>query len=430
VVDAVAALAAGDIREAYLKHTPGSAALIDRAARVLPAGSSRSFSYFHPYPVVFDHGEGPLLWDVDGNRYIDFVNNGLSLIHGNAYPPIVEAVAEIMPLGTAWPGTSTKQIEFAELLCRRVGIADQVRFANTGTEATMLAVKLARYVTGRQLVLKAWHGYHGFYDDLSAGLEGQGEIPGRVLLAEFGDASGFAAKLAEHGDQIAAVILEPVPYTGRVTPPPEGFLNAVQDLARAAGALFVIDDCLMFRLAPGGSPQKFDLEPDMVCLGKWIGGGFPVGAIAAGADLMRAFDERRDNVLMHGGSFNGNPIGSVAGRIAVEHLTETQINSMDQLAAKLVEGLEERATARGVPLAVRGVGSAFGVYVLGPDENPDAALTSQLQLAALVNGVYLGPEGELSMSTPMADELVEEALEGLDGALTRVAPLVTSLEGA
>ena len=430
VVEAVADTPAADIREAYRKHTPGSSALIDRGAGVLPAGSSRSFSYFDPYPVVFDHGEGPLLWDVDGNRYIDFVNNGLSLIHGNAYPPIIEAVAETLPMGTAWPGISTKQIEFAELLCARVGIADQVRFTNTGTEATMLAVKLARYLTGRPLILKAWHGYHGFYDDLSAGLEGQGEIPDRVVLAEFGDASGFAAKLAEHGDEIAAVILEPVPYTGRVTPPPDGFLNTVQALARAAGALSVIDDCLMFRLAPGGSSQKFGLEPDIVCLGKWIGGGFPVGAIAAGGDLMKAFDERQDEVLSHGGSFNGNPIGCVAGRIAVEDLTQEQIHSMDRLAAKLVAGLERGANAHEVPLSVRGVGSAFGVYVLGPDGEPSAELTSQLQLAALVNGVYLGPEGELSMSTPMTDVLVEEALERLDSALARVAPLVTSMEEA
>jgi glutamate-1-semialdehyde 2,1-aminomutase len=430
VVEAVADTPAADIREAYRKRTPGSSALIDRGAGVLPAGSSRSFSYFDPYPVVFDHGEGPLLWDVDGNRYIDFVNNGLSLIHGNAYPPIIEAVAETLPMGTAWPGTSTEQIEFAELLCARVAIADQVRFTNTGTEATMLAVKLARYLTGRPLILKAWHGYHGFYDDLSAGLEGQGEIPDRVVLAEFGDASGFAAKLAEHGDEIAAVILEPVPYTGRVTPPPDGFLNTVQALARAAGALSVIDDCLMFRLAPGGSSQKFGLEPDIVCLGKWIGGGFPVGAIAAGEDLMTAFDERQDEVLSHGGSFNGNPIGCVAGRIAVEDLTQEQIHSMDRLAAKLVAGLERGANAHEVPLSVRGVGSAFGVYVLGPDGEPSAELTSQLQLAALVNGVYLGPEGELSMSTPMTDALVEEALERLDSALARVAPLVTSMEEA
>jgi glutamate-1-semialdehyde 2,1-aminomutase len=418
------------LADAYRARTPGSASLIARAEHVIPAGNSRSFAYFRPYPVVFERGEGSYLWDVDGNRYIDFVNNGLSLIHGNAYPPIGAAVSTALAKGTAWPGTSTAQIEFAELLCSRIDVADQVRFANTGTEATMLAIKLARHVTGRPLVLKARHGYHGFYDDLLAGIEGQGEIPDRVLLADFGDVSSFEAKLAEHGDQIAAVILEPVPYTGRVTPPPDGFLKAVEGLARESGALSVIDDCLMFRLAPGGSPQKFGLEPDIVCLGKWIGGGFPVGAIGASAELMSAFDERRSDVLTHGGSFNGNPIGSIAGRIAVEHLTADQIEAMDRRGATLVRGLEERARARGVPLAVRGMGSAFGVYVVDPgDDRPHSELSSHLQLAAVTRGVYLGPGGELAMATTMTDQLVDEALAGFDAALADVAALITGMEG-
>lgn len=416
--------------DAYRAKTPGSASLISRAEQVIPAGNSRSFAYFRPYPVVFERGEGSYLWDVDGNRYIDFVSNGLSLIHGNAYPPIHEAVSKALVKGTAWPGTSTPQVEFAELLCSRIDAAEQVRFVNTGTEATMLAVKLARHLTGRPLVLKAWHGYHGFYDDLSAGIEGRGEIADRVLLADFGDVSSFEAKLTEHGERIAAVILEPVPYTGRVTSPPEGFLKAVEGLAHEVGALSVIDDCLMFRLAPGGSPQKFDLEPDIVCLGKWIGGGFPVGAIAASAEMMSAFDERRSDVLVHGGSFNGNPIGSVAGRIAVEHLTADQIEAMERMGGALVTGLEERARAHGVPLAVRGMGSAFGVYVLDPsDDTPDPELSSQLQLAAVTKGVYLGPGGELAMATSMTDQIVDEALDGLDAALGDVATLITRTEG-
>src|SRR6476659_5100129 len=310
--------AAETITDAYRRRTPRSATLIGRAEKVMSAGSSRSFSWFGPYPVVFCRGAGSRLWDVDENPYVDFANNGLSLIHGNAYPPITAAVTAALPDGTAWPGTSLPQVTFAEVLESRIPPAEQVRFVNTGTEATMLAVKMARHLTGRDLILKAWDAYHGAYDDLEAGLGGKGEVAGRTLLADFGDVSSFQEVLAERGEEIAAVILEPVLYTGRVVPPPDGFLNAVEELARGAGAMVIIDDCLMFRLAEGGSCEKFSLTPDIVCLGKWIGGGFPVGAIAASEEHMSIFDQRQEGAVYHGGSFNGNPIGCIAGQIAVE----------------------------------------------------------------------------------------------------------------
>jgi len=420
---------AESIRDAYEARTPTSGELIARGEAVMPAGSSRSFSYFLPYPVVFERGSGSILWDVDGNGYIDFASNGLSLIHGNAYPPIQQAVGAALAKGTAWPGTSRPQIEFAELLCERIEAAERVRFVNTGTEATMLAVKLARHWTGRPLLLKAWHGYHGFYDDLSAGLEGQGEIAGRTLLANFGDADSFQAQIDAHGEQIAAVIVEPIPYTGRVTPPPDGFLKAVEQMAKEVGALFIIDDCLMFRLAEGGSPEKFGLDPDLVCLGKWIGGGFPVGAVGASTELMDVFDQRRDDAIYHGGSFNGNPIGCTAGRVAVEHLTAERIATMDRHGAELAAGIVDAGRERSVPVAVEGAGSAFGVYILDAENgSPSAELSAHFHLAAVNHGVYLGPGGELAMATSMSDELVGEALAGLQAAFDDIAPLIKSPE--
>jgi len=425
----VPAAEAEAITDDYRRHTPGSAKLIDRAERVMSAGSSRSFSWFGPYPVVFAHGSGSRLWDVDENPYIDFANNGLSLIHGNAYPPITEAVTAALPNGTAWPGTSLPQVSFAEVLSSRIGPAEQVRFVNTGTEATMLAVKMARHITGRDLILKAWDAYHGAYDDLEAGLEGKGEIAGRTLLADFGDPASFEKVLTERGDEIAAVILEPVLYTGRVVPPPDGFLKQVEEMARRAGAMVIIDDCLMFRLAEGGSCEKFGLEPDIVCLGKWIGGGFPVGAIGTSAEHMSIFDQRREGPVYHGGSFNGNPIGCVAGQIAVEHLTAERIETMDRQATDFADRLRDSADEHGVPLLVSGTGSALGVYVLDPgDRKPSTPLSSYLHLAALNHGVYFGPGGEVAMATAMTDALLDEALEGFDAALASLVPLISHWE--
>jgi glutamate-1-semialdehyde 2,1-aminomutase len=416
------------IERDYLRLTPGSAALMARAAAVMPRGLTRTLSWFHPYPVVFDHGRGARLYDVDGNSYLDMFSNGLSLMHGHAYAPVEEGLRGALSRGTAWPGTSDAQIEFAELLCRRVPAAEQVRFANTGTEATMLAVKLARHVSERQLIVKAWHAYHGSYDDLEAGLQGQGEMPGRVALAEFGELDSYAEILERHAGEVAAIVVEPVQYTGVVTPPPEGFLPALSELARSAGVLLVLDDCLMFRLAEGGSAERFGLDADITCLGKWIGGGLPVGVVAASAELMASFDLAPERPLYHGGSFNGNVLGTVAGAIAVRHLTAAEIARIDAQADSLRAHVDAAAESCGVPVRTSGVGSAFGLYVLdGTGEEPaeiDWKATRLLHLAAVNRGVFYGSGGEFGLCTALTDEDVEHAGAALGEALQDIAAVV------
>ena len=414
-----------NIEQEYLRLTPGSAQLMKRASGSMPRGLTRTLSWFEPYPLAFDHGHGAKLLDVDGNSYIDLFSNGLSLIHGHAYRPIEEALRKALTRGTAWPGTSDAQVEFAELLCARVPGDVQVRFTNTGTEATMLAVKLARHVTQLPLILKAWHGYHGSYDDLEVGLLGQGEMPGRVALATFGEIDSYAEALARHPGEVAAIVVEPVQYTGVVTPPPEGFLPQLRELAREAGVLFVLDDCLMFRLGEGGSAERFGLEADITCLGKWVGGGLPVGAIAASPELMSTFDLAPERPLYHGGSFNGNLLGMVAGAIAVRDLTAVEIARIDAQGDALRRSLAQDAAANGVCVRTSGIGSAFGLYVL---EEADGAIdwkaTRLLHLAAVNRGVYYGTGGEFGLCTALADEDLEYARTALSGALADVAQAV------
>jgi glutamate-1-semialdehyde 2,1-aminomutase len=192
------------IETEFRKRTPRSASLIERSAHSMPGGLTRGFGFHWPYPAVMERGEGCYLWDVDGNRYIDLVSNGLALIHGHAFAPVVNALAAQLPHSWAWLGTSVPQIEFAEALCRRLANFERVLFTNSGTESGMLAVKLARRFTGRPLILKLRGGYHGSYSDLEAGLEGRGEIPGHTLLAEFNDVASFERKLEQHEGQVAA----------------------------------------------------------------------------------------------------------------------------------------------------------------------------------------------------------------------------------
>jgi glutamate-1-semialdehyde 2,1-aminomutase len=413
---------ASTIEAVYASQTPGSAALMERASASMTRGLTRSLSWFAPYPVVFDHASGAILTDVDGNDYVDLFSNGLSLMHGHAYAPITGALSEAMKRGTAWPGTSDAQIEFAELLCSRIPGAERVRFANTGTEATMLGVKLARAASGRTLIIKAWHGYHGSYDDLEAGLHGQGEMPGRVALARFGEIDSYRDALERHPQEVAAIIVEPVQYTGVVTPPPDGFLAELRELARAEGVLFVLDDCLMFRLAEGGSAERFGIDADITCLGKWIGGGLPVGAVTSSAELMDVFDPLGEDPLYHGGSFNGNLLGSVAGTIAVRDLTATEIARLDAIADRMRSELHAAADQAGLAIRTSGVGSAFGLYVLHEDGGEiDWKGSSLLHLAAVTRGVYYGSGGEFGLCTALDESTAERAIDGLRGAIADVA---------
>jgi glutamate-1-semialdehyde 2,1-aminomutase len=413
------------IEQAYTARTQGSAALMQRASRFMPCGITRTLAWFAPYPIVFERGAGASLFDVDGNRYFDMFSNGLSLMHGHCYEPIDGALREALSRGSAWPGASDAQVDFAELLCGRVPGAEQVRFTNTGTEATMLAVKLARHTSGRQIVIKAWDAYHGSYDDLEVGLAGQDELPGRVALARFGELASYEAALARNAGQVAAIIVEPVQYTGVVTPPPDGFLLELRELARREGILFILDDCLMSRLAPGGSSERFGIEaPDITCLGKWIGGGLPVGAITCSSELMAPFElpGEEGTALYHGGSFNGNLLGMVAGQIAVRDLTGEAIAQIDTNAERLRAGLDRAAAELGVPIRTQGVGSAFGLYVLdGPDGEIDWRATKLLHLAATNHGVYYGTGGEFGVCTAFDEDQIEQASAALSSALADLA---------
>jgi glutamate-1-semialdehyde 2,1-aminomutase len=405
----------------FRDRTPECAALIERASRSLPGGSTRSFGYFRPYPLTFERGEGSYLFDLDGNRYVDFTYNGLSLIHGHAFPPIERALQEALVKGTAWPGTSLPQVDFAEALCARIPSADKVRFTNTGTEAGMLAVKLSRHVTGRPLVVKSWGAYHGSYDDLEAGLYGHGEFEGRTALGTFGDLDSYREVFRRHRGEIAGLIIEPILFTFEVVPPPDGFLPELVEMAHAEGIVVILDDCLMFRLAEYGSAQKYGITPDLTCLGKFIGGGLPVGVVGGREELLSYLDPNHPENLYHGGSFNGNPLGATAGRITLENLTTDRIAAMDGHAARLAATLRAKAEEVGVPLKVSGDGSILGSYVVGEDGSPDRDLGAAFHLAAINHGVYFGQDGEFALATSFDEAVVDEAIAGLEAALEDLA---------
>jgi glutamate-1-semialdehyde 2,1-aminomutase len=414
------------VEERYRRETPTSAALMRQAAASLPGGNTRTTSFHPPYPVVIERGDGPWLFDVDGRRYIDLFGNGLSLIHGNNYGPAREAIQGALSSGMAWSGASRAQIEFAEALCRRIAPLELVRFTNSGSEATMLAVKAARKLTGRTLIVKAIGAYHGSYPDLEAGLYGHGDLKGRALVGPFNDLAAFERIMAREGSRVAAIVIEPVLVTGRVTAPADGFLTGLQALARRHGALTILDDCLMLRLAVGGSSERFALEPDLIVLGKFLGGGTPLGAFGGSRKLMSIFDPTQPGCLFHGGSFNGNPIGCTAGLVTLRDLTADRISRMDAVISRLRGALERRAAELGLAVVFTGFGSVMGIaFTADPARHEDApsvlGLAALFHLACANEGVLIGPGGIFAASTAIDETVLGEAIERIGRALETMA---------
>jgi glutamate-1-semialdehyde 2,1-aminomutase len=420
------------IEERYRRETPSSAALMRKAAAVMPGGNTRTTSFHPPYPVVIEHGTGPWVWDVDQRRYVDLFCNGLSLVHGHNHGPSREAIQTVIQRGTGWSGASREQIAYAELLQDRIKSLEMLRFTNSGSESCMLAIKAARHVTGRPYILKSVGAYHGSYPDLEAGLYGQGDVAGRALVAPFNDIASYERVMAEHGDKVAAIIIEPVLVTGRVVPPTPGFLNEVEALARRYSALCILDDCLMLRLAVGGSAEKFGLQPDLVVLGKFLGGGTALGAFGGSREIMKIFDPTQQGVVFHGGSFNGNLIGCAAGIATMRDLSGERIATMDAGSLRMRTALARCAEEVGLDVILTGMGSVIGIaFAADPkrhEDDPSAlGLASLFHLACANEGVLIGPGGILSVTTAHDAGALSHAIAGLCAALKAVAELIESL---
>jgi glutamate-1-semialdehyde 2,1-aminomutase len=421
-----------EIATAYAARNPASAALWERAQRSLPGGDTRTSAYFRPYPLAIVSGDGPYLWDADGNRYVDLVSNGLSLIHGHRYRPAFDALVAACGEGSVWTGPTAVQLEMAEELCARTRSFEQVRFANTGSEAGILAAKVARRATGRPLLLKAWWGYHGCYDDLEAALHDNGELEGRTLAAPYGDADAFERVLAERGEEIAAVVIEPATING-VIPAPEGFVARLREATRRAGALLILDECITYRSAVGGMQEVLGVQPDLTMLGKFLGGGFPLSAVGGRADLLEVLDPSKPGRIYHGGSFNGNRLACTTGLVTVRHLDAAAIARMNAQAEEVEQTLVAAAAELELPVCFTRHGSMLSPHFFTEQPEPrrepaDREATSLFHLAGTMNGLYLGPgDALIVLNTAVTDEALAQVKQGLVATLAAIAPHVREL---
>jgi glutamate-1-semialdehyde 2,1-aminomutase len=364
----------------YLGGDSASKSLYERALNVMPGGNSRHTLVMDPYPIYAASGQGCIVTDVEGQERIDFVNNYTSLILGHSHPGVTEAVARVIGNGTAFSLPTETDIRLAELLVERIPYIDQVRFANSGSEGVLLAIRAARAATGRSKIAKFEGCYHGIYDYAQASDSsrpknwGESERPAttlepsmaksletEVVTLPLNDIEVCGALIDEHRDDLAAVLLDPLPAALGLIPPEPAFVAAIRAKTRECGALLIADEVLSFRIDYRGACHRFGIEPDLVSLGKIIGGGFPVGAVAGKADVMSVFDHRDGELVHHGGTYNGNPVTMVAGYETMKRLTPDVFTEFDRLGDRVRTGLQEVLRRHGIEAVATGRGSLFAV---------------------------------------------------------------------
>jgi glutamate-1-semialdehyde 2,1-aminomutase len=431
-------------------ETSRSSAIAERVRRVMPGGDTRSVTFYTPFPLALVRGEGHRVWDADGNEFIDVLNNYTALVHGHAQPDIVRAVQDQAPRGMVFPAPSELQAEVAERICNRVDSVERVRFTNSGSEAVLQAIRIARAVTGRDEVVKADGGYHGSWEQVPMSV-GQGHghvaeddqtapvvrgtgippaVQDLVHMVRYNDVASLEAAMERHGDRVAALIFEPVLGEG-VIPGDLEFFAAARRLADEHGALLVLDEVVTARLAWGGHQSVLDVRPDLTTFGKIIGGGLPVGAVGGREELMVAFDPRRRGYVSHSGTFNGNPMTMAAGRVSLDLLTRAEIDRINGLGRRLADGLRRGFQRVGLDCGVTAYGSFLHLHFESPasirsfdDVNLASPRLAQMHLACLNERVYLAPRGMLNLSTAMDDGVVDELVERMTRAAARVAETV------
>jgi len=417
--------------------------LLDRAKQRLPGGVLGTSRYADDVGFVVKHGKGSKIYDVSGREYIDYVMASGPMVLGHAHPAVVAAVRQQLEAGTTYFMVTEPIIELAEEICRAVPCAEQVRFTSTGSEATFFALRVARTARGRDKILKFEGGYHGANDyammsssprspkAFPAPVPDSSGIPhaieAEVLIAPYNDLATVEGILATHADELAAVIIEPFQ---RLIPPQPGFLQGLREITRRHGILLVFDEVVTgFRLAYGGAQEYYGVVPDIACVGKIVGGGFPLAAVCASADLMRPFDPGQDgkgDFISQSGTLNGNPIAAVAGLATLAELRKP--GAYDRLLGTgrtLMKGLSELLTRRGLPAQVVGEPVVFDVLFTAEPvvdyrslQKADGQKARVLTTELIKRGVVKNTQ-KMYMSTAHTDADVAKTLNAFEDVLKR-----------
>jgi glutamate-1-semialdehyde 2,1-aminomutase len=429
---------------------PGShsRALYERARQVIPGGTSKANLHVRPHPFYLAEGRGCRVTDVDGVERLDAINNFTALIHGHAFPPLVDAVSRQLARGTAFSASTPEEVALAELLVERVPGLERIRFGNSGTEAVMMAIKAARAYTGRDRIAKFEGAYHGYYDDVQvsfssrpedwgpedapASVPSSGGVPKHrvleTLILPWNDRDACERLVTRHAGELAAVLVDPLANRMGFIPPAEGFLAFLRQLTRQQGVLLVFDEIISFRVGYHGAQGRYGGDPDLSAFGKIIGGGFPVGATGGRAEVMEVFDPgTRGARIASGGTFSANPVSMTGGLATMRAMTPAAFDRLETLGDRLRVRLGEVFRAAGVPGQVTGAGSLFRLLFtdrpLRSYRDVDQAAEARMERlfrALLDGGVLLHTTGLGCLSTPMGEREVEEIAVATERALAVV----------
>ena len=430
--------------------TSRSAQLFERAKKVMPGGVSRNTVLWSSVPPYVAYGKGCRVTDIDGVTRVDFANNVASLIHGHAYGPVVEAVSAQLARGSAFMMATEQEVLHAEHICSRSAGFDQIRFVNSGTEAVMAALKAARAFTGRPKIAKVEGAYHGAYDyvETSQGSSpanwGSVDHPNRVALVHgqpqsamddvviipFNDVDRAIALLNEHRSDLACVLLDLLPHRVGLKPASPEFVTAMREWTTKNGALLVLDEVITFRTEYGGAQQQYGIHGDITALGKMIGGGFPVGALAGRADVMEVLNPGAAKLLFPlSGTFSANPVTMTAGRIAMEHFDRPAVARLNALGDRARNGIAEAIHRTKACASVTGGGSMFRVHMKAtvPANYREAYTNADENRRLKMMLEHLFHEGFLMvgtctgmLSTPMTEADVDALVGAMESGLKKI----------
>jgi glutamate-1-semialdehyde 2,1-aminomutase len=417
--------AVADAEARYVAANPKSKARFEAAARDMPGGNTRTVLHYDPFPVALVKGEGAHLTDLDGHTYIDFLGEFTAGLYGHSEPAVLRAIREALDGGLVLGGPNRYEARLAELMCARFPALELVRFCNSGSEATLMCLSLARAVTGRTRVMACNGAYHGGFLSF-AGSGSPINAPFPYVMADYNDTEGVRHLIGQHAQDLAAIIVEPLMGSGGCIPADASFLRVLREEADRHGIVLVFDEVMTSRLAPGGLHGKLGVYPDLVAFGKYLGGGVTFGAFGGKRTLMQRLDPTRPDGLTHSGTYNNNVLTMAAGIAGLEKVytaeaAERLNASGDRLRAKL----NATAERHGAPVQVLGQGSMLCFHpqhgtIRRPADCAGASpdLRKLLHLELNLRGIYIARRGFMSLSLPLTDADHDALVAAFDAYLS------------
>jgi len=433
--------------------------IYSEALEIIPGGVSRNTVYSKPHPHYAAKAKGCYVTDIEGVQRIDFANNMASLIHGHANPAIIDAVTEQLHRGTAYTMATEAEVKFAKLLTDRAPGFEKIRFVNSGTEAVMAMIKASRAFTGRSKIAKAEGAYHGTYDFAEVSqfanpsnwgdINNPNSVPlaygtpkevlDNVIIFPYNDIERTIAILDKNADQIACVLVDPVPHRVGLLVGTNEFIEALYNWTRKNGALLVFDEVVTFRTNNGGAQQNYTVKPDLTALGKMIGGGFPVGAFTGRSDVMQVLDPRQSKLpFPHSGTFSANPITMTAGRAAMELFDNDAVMKLNALTQKAIDQIELAVKIADVPISITGAGSMFRIHLRSTPPTTYREAYQSDEQKAIINEMlnYLFYKENIMMintcacmfSTALTQTEVDRLSEGMLNGFKLIKPKLDKLK--